>query len=225
MSNNVNDLNALLGETQEYGKRTILPESVYPVTIHVGEPGITDPKEDGGGSTPFVKITASIYDGPFAGVDIEDTLYLTPGKKGGGLGLYLGATKEVTGQAANVAAACQEFGIPLPNTVGMDSKGASTLVREAIRDAFYELEPQKRLAFVLRLFNMKAWEGKKVIVRVDLETRKFTNADGEEKEFTSNRIRGWFNLNDKRRGMAHVKQIAIPFQTDAREQMVNAGVL
>lgn len=225
MSNPATDINALLGETQEYGKRTVYPESFYPVTIYVGDTGTTAQKADGSGNTPFVKITGAIYDGPFAGMDIEDTLYLTPGKNGGGLGLYLGATREITGAPGNIPAACQQFGIALPNTAGLDVKAAQTLTREAIRDQFLAMAPDKRMEFMLKLFNVKAWDGKKVIVRVDVETRNFTGDDGTEKTFTNNRIRGFFNLNDSRRGMAYVKQQAIPFQIDAKEQMEAAGVL
>ena len=110
------DPNQALGETYEYGDRTILPASYYPVILSIGDTGTSEPKmqelkvkgevqldEAGnavmveGGETPFVEVTMSVYEGAFAGEQVTKKVYITPGRGGGAMGRWLGAVTRSRG--------------------------------------------------------------------------------------------------------------------------------
>jgi hypothetical protein len=239
-------VNDALGERAEDSKRVILPESYYPVQLSIGALGTTDlrmddvkdaqgnkvidsatgqPLQEEKGGVPFVEATASVYDGPFAGIDVQQKLYFSPGKKGGGLGLYLGATKAITHTGANTLAVCGTFGVPLPSQGNMNPKEFSTAIRAAIADAFFTFEPAKRLDFVAKLLNLAAWDNKKIVVKLKVETRNYTKDDGTPGAFSSNQMNGFYALDDKDKGVAWVRAHEFESQQEAYDAMSAAGLL
>lgn len=245
MSEQVISFNEALGETSEYGEKKLVPESYYAMTLYVGEAGIKDNEKQ----TPYVKVSATIDEGPFAGIEVADDFYLTPGDKkypentplagmfkGGGLGLYLGATKALTGRDAPSGPIAQKYGITLPPYTGGDKKEFYAAVRHALAKGFFEMDPAKRLAFMLDLFQVKQWEGKKFVGKVELESREYKENDntpitdddraaGIVKVFQSNRIRGFHGLGDTKKGIGYVRNVSNKQQVDLKAQMEAEGVL
>jgi len=239
------DVNAALGESYEYGSRTVLPGSYYPVIVHVGDTGASDPKmvelkikgvvqhdESGnpilveGGDSPFVELTLDVYEGPFAGEQVTKKLYITPGKTGGALGRHLGACHAITGQHAQTTAVCAKFGIVLPGPGQTRPEGTETMdqatrrgVRTVLANAFYAMDSGKRLAFVAALLNVPAWEGKRAIVKLEVE--EYVSRDGQAR--SSNAIGGFLPLTDAKKGLAWVRLVEIPRQ-EATKALMDAQV-
>jgi hypothetical protein len=170
----------LLGETPEFGgTRVVVPESYYPMTLSVGEIGVTETREGTGGEgglvggTPYVELGGEITNGPYKGVAVSERLWLTPGKigsKGGMIGLLNAACKTITGQPA-VVAALGEFGIELPEEFpeGTSDEEARAEVRRAFIEGFAGLTPDQRLALMTKYLRLGNWDGKQVIGKVGLE--------------------------------------------------------
>lgn len=253
------DINKVLGETQEYGgRRLVLPESYYPMQLAIGEVKTTDLKtnQDGeiiGGGTPEINVIGSVFEGPFEGSDVKARLYPTPGKAGGGFGLFIGATSAVTGQRANVVEALKKHGIVLPSQGALNEKDYRVLAREAIRDGFLNLDPAKRLAVVLEAFRFAEWDGKKAIVKLIVETsyfhvvgdtktqlrdvkggmsakqqyEEYFNNEGPDSvvSYDDNRWNGYFALDSAEKGLGFVRAVEFAKQERARQAMIAAGVL
>ena len=217
------DVNAALGETYEYGGRSpILPESYYPVILHVISTGTSDAKmvpvkvkgveqmdefgqpimEDGG-ETPFVELTGDVYEGPFAGAQVTRKVYITPGRTGRAVGKWLGACHAITGQHVPTAAICTRFGIALPTGAQVKVEGKETSeqafrrqVQTALADGFYAMDAAKRLAFVAALLNVVNWDGKRVIAKIGLEQGKQKKrADGSLATLADGSPDCYFNNN------------------------------
>ena len=238
-------VNDALGERAEDSKRVVLPESYYPVQLSVTGIGTTDVKQvqakdannkpavddnnqpimiEGGG-VPFAEVSSTIFDGPFKGITVTQKQYFSPGRKGGGLGLALGATKAITRAGANTLSVCQKFGITLPSQGSMDPKEYSQAVREAIADAFFDFDPAKRLDFVSQLLNLPAWDGKKIVVKLNVESRAYKSAEGEDRTFSENKLAGFFPIDDPKKGVAWVRATEFPAQQEAYDAMSAAGLL
>ena len=238
------DINTALGETFEYGGRVILPASYYPVILHVGDTGTSEAKmvqvkvkgvvqmdESGnalleeGGETPFVEVTADVYEGPFAGAQVTKKLYITPGKGGGAIGRWLGACHAITGQHAMTEAVCKQFGVALPVAALVRPEGTESpeqafrrMVRQALAGAFYAMDAAKRLAFVAALLNVVRWEGKRVIVKLGLED--YTDREGNVR--SSQTVDGFIPLTDEKKGLSWVRAIEIPKQ-EATKALMDAA--
>lgn len=243
MSDQQFDINAALGETYEYGSRTVLPASYYPVILSIGETGTSDAKmqelkvkgevqvdESGqvimveGGETPFIEVTMSVYEGAFSGEQVTKKLYITPGRTGSAIGRWLGACQAITGQSAQTAAVCQRFGIAMPT--GARATGNETAdqaykraTREALADGFYAMDAAKRLAFVAALMNVVAWEGKRAIVKIGIED--YTARDGSAR--SSNVVDGFLPLQDPKKGLAWVRLVELPKQEATKAVMDGAA--
>lgn len=238
------DPNQALGETYEYGDRTILPASYYPVILSIGDTGTSEPKmqelkvkgevqldEAGnavmveGGETPFVEVTMSVYEGAFAGEQVTKKVYITPGRGGGAMGRWLGACHAITGQHAATGPVCAKFGIVLPSGAAVRPVGDETvdqayrrMVRAALAEAFYGMDAAKRLAFVAALLNVVAWEGKRVIVKLGVED--YVARDGQAR--SSNNVDGFIPLTDVKKGLAWVRAVEFPKQ-EATKAMMDAA--
>lgn len=235
------DVNAALGETYEYGSRTVLPASYYPVVLAIGDTGTSDPKmvevkvkgvvqtdELGnaimteGGETPFVELTMSVYEGPFAGEQVTRNVYVTPGKSGAAIGRWLGACEAITGQKAATGLMCGKFGIALPAGGSVRPIGEETVeqayrrgVRAALADGFFAMDAAKRLAFIAALLNVVAWEGKRVVVKLGIE--EYTSRDGQLR--SNNVVDGFIPLTDAKKGLAWVRAIEFPKQEITKKMM------
>lgn len=244
------DVNNALGESYEYSTRTILPESYYPVIVHVNDTGVSDPKtvplkvkgvvqkdELGndvmvpGGMAPFVKLTLDVYEGPFAGSQIERNVYITPGQGGGAIGRWLGACHAITGQRAQTEAICAAFGVQLPTGAQVRPEGKETpdqafkrQVREALAAGFYDMDSAKRLAFIAKWLNVPAWDGKRAIVKLGLEGQaaqdgRIDPATGKVQVFYNNNVDGFLPLADEKKGLAWVKAVEFPKQAATKAMM------
>lgn len=198
------DINQALGDQYEYSPRTVLPDSYYPVTLHVVGTGLSEPKmvdakdEDGnviidpatgkpqqeeGGNSPFVELEVTVTDGPFAGSIIRRKAHIVPGKQGGAIGRWLGAARAITRTPVQTQAMAQKFGIALPTTATPQGKetpeqAARRAVRQALAAGFYALEPAQRLAFIKAALMVDAWEGKTVICKLSLD-QSWQDANGK----------------------------------------------
>ena len=216
------DLNEAFGETNEYANRVVFPESYYVGTLNIQEVGNQENEKQ----TPFAKVEFTIAEGPFAGQSIQDKLYLTPGAKGGGLGLFLGATKAITGQSANIPAIAAKYGIALPVYGGGDMKEFRQDLRRSFAEQFAMLDADKKLSSMLELFNVKQWDGKKIVVKVEIDQQEAKEPDpvtGIKKVFIKNQLRGFFGQGDTARGLGYVRSTAHKKQQEDREAMINAG--
>lgn len=239
------DLNAALGESFEYGDRQVLPESYYPVILHVTSTGSSKEKmvpvldaqgnptgdEEEGGNTPYVEITADIYEGPFAGVQVTRKTYITPGKKGGALGRWLGACLAITRQSAQTGAVCAKFGVVMPTAASVRPEGKESVeqaqrraVRQAIAEGFYAMDAATKLSFIETLLSVPAWEGKRVIAKLDLESqeaqdKRIDPATGKVRVYYNNVFAGFIPLDDDKKGMSWWRAIEQPKQVAAKEKM------
>jgi hypothetical protein len=252
------DINAALGETYEYGGRApILPPSYYPCTLHVVSTGSSEPKMvqvkdreknvildevtgqplmEEGGNAPFVELHALVYEGPFTGYEVTRKCHIVTGKAGGALGRWLGACHAITRQHAQTLAVCQKFGVALPAPSSVRPVGKETAetayraaVRTAIADGFYAMDAATRLAFIATLLNVVAWDGKKVIVKVDLDEREAVkdgvplfNDDGSRRIYYNNDFGGFLPLDDEKKGLAWVRAVEFPKQEATKVAMASA---
>lgn len=129
MSGQNGDITALLGDIGEYGggRRVLLPESFYIVSLNVDDTGVTDPafekeqdnegndvpvmtlNEDGSpfldaneeevqrGGSPFVDLECVSDEGPFQGHGFKGRFWLTPGK-GRNIGFVQHTANAITGK-------------------------------------------------------------------------------------------------------------------------------
>jgi len=259
MSDPVFDVNAALGETYEYGGRTpLLPESYYPCVLHVVSTGTSDfkmvpvkvkgqvqndefgqPLMEEGGDTPFVELTADVYEGPFAGAQVTRKVYITPGRTGKALGKWLGACHAITMQHAQTAAICGRFGIAMPTGAQVKVEGKETpeaafrrMVQTAIAEGFYAMDAAKRLAFVAALLNVVQWDGKRVVVKLGIEKgmqkkdgegRPQVLADGAPDCWHNNVFDGFLPLTDEKKGLAWVRTVEFPKQEATKALMDGAA--
>jgi len=262
MSDPVFDINQALGETYEYGGRSpLLPESYYPCILHVASSGTSEPKMqqakgkggvlltdefqqpimEEGGDTPFVELTADVYEGPFAGAQVTRKVYITPGKTGRALGKWLGACHAITMQHAQTAAVCGRFGIVLPTGAQVRPEGKESpeqafrrQVQTTIAAGFYAMDAGQRLAFVAALLNVVAWDGKRVVVKLGIEQGQQKKrdgipaflADGTPDCYFNNIFDGFLPLADEKKGLAWVRAVEYPKQEATKAAMdatPNAG--
>lgn len=217
------DLIGAMGEIEEYGGKTLVPESLYPVKISVGEIGTSDVRDDGGGGTPFVEITGTITGGPFNGTEVTNKLYLTPGKvdKGGKhIGHIAYMAKAITGKPANQNA-LTEAGFACAQQQGEDDTEFAARVKLEFAQFFAEALPATRLATMANFVNINGWDGKTVIASVALESYPRRNADktpmvnemtGEPVLGYKNTWSGFYPLNHEKRGMKYVTTVCFPKQ-------------
>lgn len=248
------DVNQALGETYEYGGRQpLIPASYYPVIVRVVGTGSSDakmvdvkdrdgnivtdelgnPVQEEGGETPFVEIAAEIYEGPFKGFEITRKNYITPGRSGKAIGKWLGATHAITGAKAQTAAVCQAFGITLPTSARAEGKETAEqafqrAVRETIARGYFEMDAAKRLAFVAKLVNVVAWDGKKVIAKIGIEKgmqkkrqdgSPAFDALGQPEHFYNNIFDGFLPLTDEKKGLPWVRAVEFPKQEATKAAM------
>lgn len=239
------DINAALGESYEFGDREILPESYYPCMLTVLSTGASKEKmvpvkdaqgnptgdEEVGGNTPFVELIANVFEGPFAGKQITRKAYITPGGKGGALGRWLGACHAITGMHAPTGMVCAKFGIALPTAAMIRPEGKETVdqaarkaVRLAIAEGFYAMDAATRVNFIATLLNIPAWDGKRCIVKLDLESQEAQNgaidpATGKVRIYWNNTFAGFIPLSDEKKGMAWWRAIELPKQVETKQLM------
>lgn len=224
------DIDSVLGEQNEFGPRVVVPESYYPVILHVGQTGVSDPKpaeyddvtgelvKEEGGNVPFVELTADIYEGPFAGVQITRKTYMTPGKSGKGIARWRGACKAITRMSSQTAAVCQRFGITLPTPDGKNTAD----VQAALGEGFFALDPANRLAFMSAVCNLPAWDGKRVLVKLGLESREGDTPNpvtGKKPIFHNNNFDGFYALDDEKKNLAWYNAVEKPKQIEAKKAM------
>jgi hypothetical protein len=231
------DLNQALGETYEYGAREVLPESYYPVIVHVGESGVSKERTeqvaqgDGSvvdvlkGNTPFFELTLDVYEGPFAGKQVTRKIYPSPGENGGALGRWLGACKAVTGMAAPTQQACQKFGVTLPNSASVrvedgerPEQAYARAVRAAVGKWYTGASTDQRMAFMAFVLCASAWEGKRAIVKLEVEDYK--GRDGKVR--SNNNVAGFIPLTDAKKGLPWVRAVEFPKQETTKQLMEQA---
>lgn len=230
-------LNAALGETAgyEFDRRVVVPKSLYPVTLGIVDVGVSEVKPDGTGGAPFVEINASIYAGPFAGIDVRKRTYMTAGKNGGALGRFAGWCKAITRQPA-AEEAFKQFGFEIPpqgNIPDKDvkdplgnviQKGYFTIVRETVRDKWATMDPATRLKFVTTYVRIQQWDGKKAIAGIVTESYEYTK-NGETKTATSNAFDSFFALDDPKFGFNAYNNVTAPKQAEWYAAMSAQGLL
>lgn len=243
------DYNAAMGEQYEFDDRVVLPESYYPAMLRVLSTGVSKVKmvpvrdasgnatgeEVEGGSAPFVELLVDVTEGPFAGTQLKRNAYIVPGAKGGALGRWLGACHAITRQHPMIPQVCGRFGVVLPTAATIRPEGKETMeqavrkaVRGAVADGFYAMDPATRLDFIATLLNVANWDGKRVIVKLGLESQEALNgaldpATGKVRVYFNNSFDGFIPFDDEKKGLAWWKSIELPKQIETKAAMDAQG--
>ena len=179
---------AALGEENEFGTRTVVPDSFYPTTLTVNKVDVTDPKKkqvDGREvsmlGNPFIELVAAIDDGPFGGTDIRRNYFIGAASeanlKGGKIQLLNGACRAITGQPVDMGV-LPSYGINLPAAPnpGESPKEFATRVRNIFAELPCRCFPSSILKLTPRIEPViEVWDGPRAAEQVPPSSRG-TNA-------------------------------------------------
>lgn len=208
------------------GQRVILPESFYPVRVEVQDWGVTDLSETevvdgvmdpGGqaipkGGTPYAQLELTVTDGPFEGCSFITRYFLTPGK-GRFLMYHAHSCRAITGKPFDVAVLPQ-YNIDIPDSASVEETQA------LVRQGYYNCDPQQRKELMLKLARVEHWDNRPAIARVSIE--EFQRDDpmtGRQYTGYSNRVSGFYAIDDPKKGVSWVKQTCFKAQERAFEEM------
>ena len=223
-------LSDIMGERAEAAPNfNLLPKSSYIATLNVGEVNVSDPGVDQNtgeetGGTPFVDLNVTPNEGPFAGQGVSCRLHLTPGRikfnddGSARAGAYIKfinhACKAITKKPVDDTAATKVGFVVPTREHGEDEAAYGARVRLSFQEFFANLEPSARLSMMVAYTRVASWDGKVVVIELDVESRPRTQGG----TFDRNTISAFYATDDPKKGAKFVQLVAHARQ----EQMLAA---
>lgn len=197
----------LFGEQAQMGGSTLLPGKLL-YLMNLDLLSFTGSKNTG---TPGAEIQLTVASGPFQGEEITTTLWLTPGGEGK-TGKFISwvnhVIRAITGKYPNFAAA---------TGMGFQVQQDRASNQQAFCDWFNTLDEAQKLDLMKQYAHISEWNGKQVVVKLDVERdaitdpdtgeAKYDEATGEPLYFSRNRVAAVYPPSDPKFGKAYVERV------------------
>lgn len=206
------DILNLVGEREEFGDRTQVPDSYYIIRTSVGSIDVYD------SGTPYVELGATILEGPFKDEELSIRYSLSFGREessGGIIPLKFGACAALSGQPADTAV-FESFGFGAPEATG-DVKEDAKAMRNALKDFVCGLDASTRLDVITKALRVAQWDGKTVVAHISLREKEVLNPETGQYESTGagpffNDYEGFYKMSHSKKGAEYVRKVCHPKQ-------------